>query len=395
MKIFIVNRDYPQFLEYFYGKHPDLENASFHTQQKKRAETFFYFTHAYAHFLRERGHDVFLAYLNNEPMQKAWAAQQNIEPVEETSVRNAATSFFQKIRQWANQTPLRHLRSMFQPVTRSVDMQQSWYYQVLSRQIKEFQPNVVLNQTLKGVRSWFWEELDDHIGLTVGQIASPLPPGEDYSGYDVIVSSLPNMLEEISSHDVAVEMHPLGFDDRIPDRLPETERDIPVSFIGSLANLHKERHNWLEAIAEEFDLRVWGMGLENVAEESPIRDCHQGEAWGLELYRILNRSKISLNFHARYAGPYANNLRLFEVTGCGALLLTDQKENLQQYFEPREEVVSYQDTADCVDRLRYYLEHEEERRRIARGGQERTLQNHTWRNRMRTLEEIFSAHLRA
>jgi hypothetical protein len=42
------------------------------------------------------------------------------------------------------------------------------------------------------------------------------------------------------------------------------------------------------------------------------------------MYRVLECSKIVINHHGDVA-PWANNLRLFEATGTGALLLTDWK----------------------------------------------------------------------
>ena len=41
------------------------------------------------------------------------------------------------------------------------------------------------------------------------------------------------------------------------------------------------------------------------------------------------------------AKSYANNMRLYEATGVGALLVTDWKENLGEMFEPGKEVVAY------------------------------------------------------
>jgi spore maturation protein CgeB len=110
------------------------------------------------------------------------------------------------------------------------------------------------------------------------------------------------------------------------------------------------------------------------------------------MYQILHGSKVTVNHHGDVA-PYANNMRLFEATGVGALLVTDWKVNLHEMFEPGREVVAYRNPEECVELVQYYLEHDEEREAIARAGQERTLREHTYYHRMQELVEIIAKHL--
>ena len=106
------------------------------------------------------------------------------------------------------------------------------------------------------------------------------------------------------------------------------------------------------------------------------------------MFDILRRSRISLNHHIGISGPYANNMRLYETTGVGALLLTDWKENLAEMFEPGAEAAVYRTPAECVQAIDYYLNHEAERVQTARAGHERTLRQHTYRQRMAQLVGI-------
>ena len=102
------------------------------------------------------------------------------------------------------------------------------------------------------------------------------------------------------------------------------------------------------------------------------------------MYQILHNSKVTLNHHGDVE-PYANNNRLYEATGVGTLLVTDWKENLHEMFEPGKEIVAYRDSDECIELIKYYLEHDDERRAIARAGQERTLKEHTCYHRMQEL----------
>src|SRR4029453_13502971 len=76
----------------------------------------------------------------------------------------------------------------------SVVRSRKWVHEVVAAQIKHYKPDVLLNQTMDRIRSSFLKELKSSVRLLVGQIASPLPRGEDFSVYDLIISSLPNQV---------------------------------------------------------------------------------------------------------------------------------------------------------------------------------------------------------
>jgi spore maturation protein CgeB len=105
------------------------------------------------------------------------------------------------------------------------------------------------------------------------------------------------------------------------------------------------------------------------------------------MFQILSESKITLNHHGDVA-PYANNMRLFEATGTGALLITDWKPNLAEMFEPGREVVTYHTAEECAEQIGCYLEHEKERDEIAKAGQQRTLREHTYYHRVQELVDL-------
>jgi spore maturation protein CgeB len=87
-------------------------------------------------------------------------------------------------------------------------------------------------------------------------------------------------------------------------------------------------------------------------------------------------------------------MRLFEVTGVGSLLLTDAKTNLGELFEAGEEVVTWNDTAHCVEQVSRYLADDSARRQIAAAGQRRTLRDHTYRRRMEQYHGVVSELMR-
>lgn len=79
--------------------------------------------------------------------------------------------------------------------------------------------------------------------------------------------------------------------------------------------------------------------------------------------------------------------RLLDGTAAGCLVMTNHFEDLELAFQPGQEVVVYKDAGDAVEKARYYLQHEDERKRIAIAGQKRVLAQHAVGQR---IKQIFS-----
>jgi hypothetical protein len=290
----------------------------------------------------------------------------------------------------AAKTPMRHLRPIARPVLRSLSLnrQQTWFYDILTAQIKHYNVDILLNQAMDSVEGRFLLEMKPHVKMLIGQIASPLPQNEDFRIYDLVISSLPNLVEHFRNMGIPSELNRLAFEPRVLQKLKNNNGDmIPVSFVGNLFQAHASRVVWLEHLCRKLDISIWGTGIESLPANSPIRGCYNGQAWGVNMFQILHRSKITLNHHGDVA-PYANNMRLYEATGVGALLVTDWKPNLHEMFEPGKEVVAYRTREECAEFIQYYLEHDEQREAIARAGQARTLREHTYYKRMQELVKI-------
>ena len=72
--------------------------------------------------------------------------------------------------------------------------------------------------------------------------------------------------------------------------------------------------------------------------------------------------------------------RLFEGMACGKMILTDRlpdEAKLNELFIEGEEIVLYNDMFDCIEKINYYNENEQERERIAFNGMQKVLNNYT------------------
>ena len=65
---------------------------------------------------------------------------------------------------------------------------------------------------------------------------------------------------------------------------------------------------------------------------------------------------------------------------CGKLVITDrlpENRGLGEVFVEGEEIVLYNDMFDCIEKINYYTDNEEERERIAHNGMKKVLENYT------------------
>jgi len=263
---------------------------------------------------------------------------------------------------------------------------------VLMAQIKKEKPDIVYVQCIGSLPPFLTKQIKKHTKLLVGQIASKFPPDNFFSNYDLILSSLPNMVEKIRIIGVKSEYFKIGFESTVLNKIKHNKK-YEVTHLGGYGKIHRERNQILDYIARKTRVDFWGYGISNLLTNSPILKHFHGEAWGMDYYNILADSKITITGHIKeVAGKYANNMTLYEATGCGALLMTDYKENLGDIFEIGKEVIAYSSPEDLSNKIEYYLKHEDERKTIALAGQKRTLRDHTYKERMIELKQILQKY---
>ena len=78
--------------------------------------------------------------------------------------------------------------------------------------------------------------------------------------------------------------------------------------------------------------------------------------------------------------------RHFEVPACGTLEITQDADDMRDYYKLGEEIVVYENEKDLAEKIKYYLAHNEEREAIAKRGYERTQRDHSTEKRF---EDIF------
>ena len=78
-------------------------------------------------------------------------------------------------------------------------------------------------------------------------------------------------------------------------------------------------------------------------------------------------------------------LRAFDIMGSGGFLLSNFQSDFLDLFVPGEDFVYYESKEDMLDKIGYYLSHEDQRQAIAKNGHDKVAAAHTYRHRVREM----------
>jgi spore maturation protein CgeB len=161
------------------------------------------------------------------------------------------------------------------------------------------------------------------------------------------------------------------------------ERDIDVIFIGAL---HPNKMPLLAKVKKAFGRRCVLHGLTSLKKNVYFNLRYGSTCWvrpiPFEQYvPLYQRAKIGFNVHNR--GIYTvGSYRLFDLPGNGVMQISDGGEYLGSFFEIGKEIEGYATADELVDKIRYYLQHDDERLRIARHGHARVMRDHRIQSRL-------------
>lgn len=176
-----------------------------------------------------------------------------------------------------------------------------------------------------------------------------------------------------------------------------------VCFIGSA---YWHRVNFFNRIAPYLarkNVKIFGWWWQRLDQYSKLSHIIRTD-WLTpeETAKYYNGAKIVINLHrspndesfnknSSQVEALSTNPRTFEICGSGAFQLTDARQDLANLYEAGHELVTYSSAEDLVQKIEYYLKHDEERNELARNGLQRTLRYHTFDNRVAAMLSVLMA----
>ncbi len=189
-------------------------------------------------------------------------------------------------------------------------------------------------------------------------------------GYNMIYEMLPDaMVEEFKQCEGIY---------RFPENAREDYRALMAyDYLGVKAS-QIDRVKLLQAVSERYALDLYTGS--NVAELPKAK--HKGLASSMfDMPLIFSNSKINLQITARTIETGLSQ-RVWDVLACGGFLLMNFQQELFNYFEPGKDMDFFESQEDLVEKIAYYLEHEDERQEIAKNGMEKVKKYHMPMHRM-------------
>lgn len=189
-------------------------------------------------------------------------------------------------------------------------------------------------------------------------------------------------------------------------------QDHDVVFVGTA---YGDRATHLRSLLQaDIDARAYGVGWDKLARPAPLRqrvwrlasqtkrrllgvplhgvllprEACGGPLSDEDMVKMFSRSKITLGFSSvgdtgRSGQPVRQvRLRDFEVPMAGGFYMLEHCEEIEEFFVPGKEIVVFDGPDDLSDKVRYYLDHDQEREAIRCAGHERALRDHTWHKRL-------------
>lgn len=402
-----VSSPYPAYLEYFYKKNTNIpEDYNSHLQLI--LNDFFGYGDSFSKYLGELGNETNEIIYNDEKLQKKWA----------------------------------HLNGR-------ISIKKNWQKSILLEQLKRIKPNVIywntyINEDIIKLMKILKSELP-----TIKVNFSNM--GVYFTGYgylrefNFIISCLRSQTDNLNSKGINAYFIKHGFDPLVLNKIKNYEKNIDFSFFGSIVSgdgFHGKRADYLKYLIKKTPLKIYSnfknqtfveylkkyiikiiKPTANVLEKIGFNDYILPEKikfkkiknwetnkkliklpkyikknineplFGIDMFQKIVNSKISFNIHIDIAEKEAANMRMYEVTGLGTCLLTDWKEDINEYFEPDYEIVTYKSKEEALEKVNYLLNNPEKREKTALNGQRRTLSDHTLKNRIYEINDIIFKYL--
>jgi hypothetical protein len=315
-------------------------------------------------------------------------------------------------------------------------------YNILIAQLNHYKIECVINADVNFLEKSFIKQIKDKtkVKKIYAHICNPFFTIKEVSVYDGIYTCLRSFEEQFKANGMPSIYIPHCFNNKINERLSKNKSSKinTVFFAGGVlkgTDLHDEReqlllnffknkiplnfyseaaqYNYLKTYlfnSAKFSIYALKKALNkiNLNDETlnkillfkKVNKKPQGGVlnkiiiknakkpiYGNELFSLMQNHLISLNNHGGVSKNEASNMRLFEATGVGSLLLTDYKDNLSSFFNIDNEIVTYNSIEEAVEKAKYLLNNPLVALRIAEAGKKRVELDHTFYNRAPILAE--------
>ena len=217
----------------------------------------------------------------------------------------------------------------------------------------------------------FFERMTALSDYTKGYLDAIMAAQMKVQGYNFIQESLSPIMDDLYK---ALPMDPN------PDGV-ESKEYLYAQYVINRKITGLERMELLTAITENHILDLFthdkNFSMNNLRNHGTVDYYSQ-------MPQIFKQSRINLNISLRSIKS-GIPLRAFDIMGNGGFLLSNFQADFLDDFIPGEDFVYYESKEDLLQKIDYYLAHEDERQNIAKNGHDKVAEAHTYRHRVREM----------
>lgn len=134
---------------------------------------------------------------------------------------------------------------------------------------------------------------------------------------------------------------------------------------------NRERLLLITMLSKHWDFKLYSTGTNEVFNN--VIQCGTVEYYQ-EMPKVFRNSRINLNVTFRSIRTGIPQ-RCLDIMGSHGLLLTNYQKDFEEHFKDQENLLIYHSIEEAYDKVKFYLDHETERKRIEDNGYE-TVRKH-------------------
>ena len=215
----------------------------------------------------------------------------------------------------------------------------------------------------------FYDRMTNLSEYAKGYLEALMAAQMKVQGYNFIQESLSPVMDDLYT---ALPMDPN------PDGV-ESREYLYAQYMINRKITGLERIDLLSAVAQYHTLDLFthdtNVTLKNLRNHGTVEYYRQ-------MPLVFKQSRINLNISLRSIKS-GIPLRAFDIMGSGGFLLSNFQADFLEHFIPGEDFVYYESKEDLLQKIGYYLNHEDERACIAKNGHDKVVSGHTFRDRVR------------
>lgn len=130
----------------------------------------------------------------------------------------------------------------------------------------------------------------------------------------------------------------------------------------------------------------------NALENGPFDFIRYTNVFNREHNKMCQCTKVNIGHSGWPKVELSMSARDYRIMGAGGFLLTNYVEGMENWFEIGKMCDVYRSPEECLEKIKYYLEHEDERKAMAEYGQKVVHEKHKFSDRLKEVIEKVAAY---